>query len=280
MIAGRPAGVAIEAMAALLLATSFARATDPFEIQTYDGNANEQGAFGLELHTNVVARGVTTSDGPELAPNRVTHFTLEPSYGLFDWWELGLYLQAALLPDGSLDWAGAKVRSKFVTPPKWAGSPHVRLGANFELGLLPERFDKGRWAIEMRPIVAWESDRFLFAVNPNVDITLTQPELSLGPTFQPAAMALYQWKDRVSLGFEYYANFGPFTEPLPLAKQEHYLYEVVNLLTVEHMELNVGFGHGFTDASNAFVGKVIVGYTWGEKDADRLATALAPRRLR
>ncbi len=247
-----------------MLLPSVALATDPFEIQVYDGTANQKGAFGLELHVNSVFRGLRENNGPELAQNRVTHFTFEPSFGLTSWWELGMYLQAALLPDGSLDYAGIKFRSKFVSPPKW--HKRWRLGANFELGLLPERFDRGRYGIEIRPIAAWENDHWLFAVNPIVDLTVTRPDVEEGPAFQPAAMALYVFKDRVSLGLEYYANFGPFAKPLPLSKQEQYIYEVVNLLTIDHFELNIGFGQGLTESSNSFVAKTVLGYTWGEKD--------------
>lgn len=252
-----------------------AHATDPFEIQVYDGTANDPGAYGLELHTNSVWSGLKDANAPELPQHHVTHFTLEPSLGLFPWWELGLYLQSALLPDGSFDWAGVKLRSKFVTPPKW--SKHVRLGANFELGLLPERFDRGRWGVELRPIAAWENDHWLLAVNPIVDMTLTQPELSDGPSLQPAAMALYQFKDKVNLGLEWYASFGPFAAPYAWKKQEQYVYEVVNVLCIDHFELNIGFGQGLTESSNTFVAKTIVGYTWGEKDAPK--TAQVPTKL-
>jgi hypothetical protein len=246
-----------------------ARAVDPFEVQVYDGTANDPGAFGLELHVNSVWRGLKEQNGPELPQNRVTHFTLEPSIGVAKWWELGLYLQAGLLPDGSFDWAGIKLRSKFVTPPKW--HKHVRLGTNVELALLPEKFDRGRWGFELRPIAAWENDSWLLAINPIVDLTLTQPDLAEGPTFQPALMALYQFKDRVSLGIEYYANFGPFSRLYDWKKQEQYIYEVVNVLTIDHFELNIGFGQGLTESSNTFVAKTILGYTWGEKNEPKAA---------
>jgi hypothetical protein len=271
-------GVRLQAcvVASLLFVPSVAHAVDPFEIQVYDGNANDPGAYGLELHVNSVWRGLKDANGPELPQHHATHFTFEPSLGITPWWELGMYLQTALLPDGSLDWAGIKLRTKFVSPPKW--SKHTRLGLNFELGLLPERFDRGRWGVEIRPIVAWENDHWLLALNPIVDLTLTRPELDDGPSFQPAAMALYQWKDLVSIGFEYYANLGPIADLSPWQKQEQYVYEVVNVLSIEHFELNIGFGQGITDASNPFVAKTILGYTWGEPDK-AIARARVPMQI-
>lgn len=103
---------------------------------------------------------------------------------------------------------------------------------------------------------------WLFAANPIVGQPLTAPALGDGPNFQPAVLALHQWKP-VSVGLEYYGNLGAFSAGfLPVQKQEHYLYDVVNLHTIRRFELNLGFGHGLTEASNAFLAKLIVGYRW------------------
>src|SRR5207248_179826 len=146
----------VTAMIRLLVAASLlslpAAALDPFEIQVYDGTANSAGEPGLELHLNYVARGLRSSVSPELPPNRQAHATLEPSYGVTSFWELGGYLQGSLRPDGTFDYAGAKLRSKFVTPPGW--HEHLRLGINLELSLLPASYDRSRWGAEVRPNVA------------------------------------------------------------------------------------------------------------------------------
>src|ERR1700734_3499182 len=76
-----------------------ARAVDPFEIQVYDGTANAPGVPGLELHVNTVPIGLTTAPSPEYPQNHQTHFTFEPSLGLFPWWELGGYFEMALRGD-------------------------------------------------------------------------------------------------------------------------------------------------------------------------------------
>ena len=136
----------------VLLVSSPARATDPFEIQVYDGTANAPGVPGLELHVNRVMDGVKTFDGPQVPANHQTHFTLEPSLGLFPFWEIGGYIESSLLADGTFAYAGVKLRSKFVTPPDF--DAHVRLGLNVEVSLLPETFDRDRWGNELRPIAA------------------------------------------------------------------------------------------------------------------------------
>ena len=78
---------------------------------------------------------------------------------------------------------------------------------------------------------------------------------------------MFKIGELVSLGAEYYANLGAFSTGLvPLKQQEHYVYEVLNLLAVKHFELNFGVGEGLTGVSNTLIFKTILGYTW-ERDA-------------
>ena len=236
-----------------LLAVRTARAVDPFEIQVYDGAADAAGAAGLEVHLNGVVDGVASAPPPELAPNHMLHLTLEPSFGVTSIWEIGAYLQTALRADGVYDFAGVKVRSKLVTP-GWR--PHLRLGANVEVSYLPERYDKERWGGELRPIVAWESQRWLAAFNPILDFSLA----ATAPALEPAATVVFKVDDLFSFGLEYFAGLGPITGPDPWSRQQQILYEVVNLLAVRGLELNLGVGEGLTAASNALTVKAIVGY--------------------
>jgi hypothetical protein len=249
---------------ALAFVSRHAAALDPFEIQVYDGTANAPGTAGLELHVNRVFNGLTTGASPELPMNHQSHFTLEPSIGLTPFWELGGYFQTALRADGTFDYAGVKLRSKFVTPPHW--QPHLRLGVNLELSILPDTYDRGRWGGELRPIVAWENSLWLFAVNPIVDFSFAGPDASAGPTLQPAAMAKVKIADTVAVGLEYYADLGPIAGLAPVRDQAHYLYEAADLISIPHFELNVGVGEGLTGASNAVVAKMILGYVWEREE--------------
>jgi hypothetical protein len=251
---------ALGALAAVL-ASQPARAADPFEIQVYDGTANEPGHAGLELHTNYVARGLGDAP-PLLATDKVFHMTLEPSYGVLPWWELGGYFQTALRPDGTLDYAGVKLRSKFVTPESWSQEHGGwRFGMNWEVSRLPETYDADRWGGELRPIAAWEDERWAFAFNPIVSTPFAGEGFKKGPTLEPAVMGFVK-VGHAGLGLEYYSSLGPIASPLPLREQEHYLFEVFNLVGVEKLEVNFGVGEGLTDGSNGFVIKSIVGYSF------------------
>jgi hypothetical protein len=254
----------VSAVLRLLVAASLvalpAAALDPFEIQVYDGTANAAGEASLELHLNYVARGLRSSVAPELPPDHQAHVTLEPSYGVTSFWELGAYLQGSLRPDGSFDYAGAKLRSKLVTPPGW--HEHLRLGINLEVSLLPVAYDRSRWGTEVRPIIAWEDDRWIFAANPNFEMALTSPDRQEGPAFEPGAMAKLKLAG-IALGIEYYASLGPVRAFLPAARQQHYLFQTIDVLSWQGVELNAGVGEGLTGASNPVVFKTIVGYAFG-----------------
>jgi len=238
-----------------------ARALDAFEIQVYDGTANQPGELGLELHVNHVFDGQKTALPPEQPDNHRSTFTLEPSYGVFDFWELGGYLQSALTEDGSFSYAGAKLRSKFVTPPGW--SEHLRLGLNFEFSALPRRYDPDRYGGEIRPIVAWEDTAWLFAANPIVDLSFAGAGASEGPSFEPCAMAKRKLGP-VALGFEYYAGLGPFAHLRPWSEEEQYLYETVDVIAWPRAEIDFGVGEGLSRASDAWVAKLNVGYVWDD----------------
>ncbi|MGH7294007.1 MAG: hypothetical protein ACRELB_03690 [Polyangiaceae bacterium] len=235
-----------------------ARAGDPFEIQVYDGTADAQGVPGLELHVNDWATGNRDAAPPEAALHGQFHATLEPSFGLTPFWEVGAYLQGAVrADDGAVDWAGVKFRSKFVTPPSW--NARWRLGLNLELSYLPPTYDHDRWGSEVRPIVAWQDESWLFALNPIVDQSLAGSDASQGPSFQPA-LKVARTVGPVALGVEYYATLGPFTSILPWSQQQQQVFEVVDLLSVHSFELNAGVGEGLTQASAGLVFKLIVGY--------------------
>lgn len=245
---------------AVLIAPPAARAVDPFEIQVYDGTVADPGSIGAELHANTVAAGRRTSLPPELPAHHQSHFTLEVAYVITRWWEVGGYFQTAVLPDGSFEYAGDKLRTKLVVPER-AGSP-FHWGVNLEVARLPAAFDRNVWGAEIRPIATWSSGTgaIYASVNPIVDISLAGPDRGEAPSFEPAATIRYVRAGLLSVGLEYYASLGPIGGWLAARDQEHYLYEVIDVLRWKRVELNLGVGQGLTDASNDFVAKMILGY--------------------
>lgn len=250
--------------ALILFVARPASAFDPFEIQVYDGEASAPGEAGLELHANHVPLGQRTSAGPELPTHQRTNLTLEPSLGITKSWELGAYLQGSIGRSGAFDWAGYKLRTKFVTPPGWHS--HVRLGVNFELGQIPSKFNADTWNIEIRPIIAWEGESWHFAFNPNVAAPVAgcadESQCRI-PELEPAAMALKKFEGVLSTGFEYYGSLGPVNGMLPVSQQSHYVFAALNVLALEGWELNMGVGRGLTEASDTYIVKTIIGHAIG-----------------
>ena len=241
-----------------LLATSQAQALDAFEIQVYDGTADGPGQPGIELHANSVVSGQREAVPPELPSDHQTHLTLEPSLGITHWWEIGMYLQSTILPDGTLDYAGFKLRSKFVRP-GWP-SERLRWGVNLEISDLPPSYDRNRWGAEVRPILAYTTPagRLAFAFNPILDFDLAGATRGW-PSFEPALSALFVLDGLVSVGLEYYGDLGRVDQPSRAGAEQHYLFEVLNVLRWRRLELNFGVGEGLTAASNPFVVKMILG---------------------
>jgi hypothetical protein len=235
-----------------------AAALDRFEIQVYDGSADPPGTPGIELHANTVASGLRAADPPELPPNHQTHLTLEPSLGLLPWWEIGGYLQSTIRPDGGFDFAGVKLRSKFVRP----SADGVRLGVNLEVSAIPAAYERDRWGGEVRPIIAFSAatGRLAFAFNPILDFAFTSPAAGQGPSFEPALSAVYVAPGLLSVGVELYSDYGPLAHPVGWSAEQHYVFEVVNVLRWKRVELNAGVGEGLTAASNRLVVKVILGF--------------------
>jgi len=115
----------------------------------------------------------------------------------------------------------------------------VRFGANLEVSLLPQHYDRNRWGMELRPIAAYEDEHWLWRSTPS-SISRSRVPTTTGAMFQPAAMAVFKLIQFASVGVEYYGNLGPFSGFASGREQEHYIYEVFNLLAVSHIELNAG----------------------------------------
>jgi hypothetical protein len=236
----------------VLVAPRLARAQDQFEIQVYDAETAAPAETGVELHLNFVADGTA-------ATNHLTHFAMEPHLGLARWCEIGFYLQAAALPDGELDFAGAKLRGK-VRLPRRLAHDLIGLALNVELSYVPARYEPNVYGSELRPIADLRWRRLYAAVNPILSIDLGGP-LAGRPQMEPAAKIAVSLVENVAIGAEYYGALGPINGPLPGAQQVHRLF---GALDFSHrgpsvaIDLNLGVGYGLV-AGDRWIAKAIVG---------------------
>ena len=110
--------------------------------------------------------------------------------------------------------------------------------------------------------MAWHDERWLFVFNPILDQAFAGSDATLGPSFQPA-LKVARTVGPVALGFEYYATLGPLSAILPWREQEQQVFEVIDLVSVDRLEVNFGVGEGLTESSAGIVVKGIVGYEFG-----------------
>ncbi len=253
---------ALLAAAAASLPCAAALAQDRFEIQVYDADTAAPGTTGVESHINVVASGTQQGSAEgELPTDHVTHIALEPHLGVARWCEIGGYLQAALRPDGSMDYAGVKLRFKARLPRRY-GRDLIGLALNVELSIVPRTYESSVYGSEVRPIVDLRWRRLYASVNPIIGFDLAGAQAGL-PQLQPAAKLAVSMTTALALGAEYYGGYGPVTGLLPAAEQTHHLFAVLDYLhhIGGRLDLGVNFGVGYNlaGAGDQWVVKAIIG---------------------
>ncbi|MDB4966624.1 MAG: hypothetical protein JWN44_2313 [Myxococcales bacterium] len=221
------------ALAILVVICGLARAAaaqDAFEIQVYDSEIAPPAGTGLEIHLNHVAVGskVRSADG-QLPSDRVTHLTFEPHVGLARWCEAGAYLQTALRPDSSFDYAGVKLRWKAHIPRRRRG---FGFALNLEVASIPHRYETVAWGSEVRPIIDFEWKWLYASVNPILGFDFEGPDAGI-PHFGPAATVMVRAVEGWYMGVEYYAE----------VPDVHRLF-AVSTIVHKWFGLHVGAGYG------------------------------------
>jgi len=224
---------------AVLLCAAAARAQDSFEIQVYDVETAPPMTAGVEVHVNEFFHGTTeTSPAGELPTRHVAHLTLEPHLGLTKFLEAGVYLQSALRPDGTYDYAGTKLRLKGrLLEPAFGW---LRLALNGELSRIPADYEAPRWGGELRPILEARAGRLGLWLNPIVSFAFDE---GFHPELEPCAKAAWAFTDALSLGAEYYAGLGRIESFQPVGEQVHRGFGVLDFAT-RWLDLNFGVGAG------------------------------------
>lgn len=236
-----------------------AEAIDFYEIQIYDTATTPQGHLQLELHSNTVNSATGEAAKEALGPYQI-HETLEATYGLLRWLEIGQYLATAKLDHGNYEYAGARTKIHFGVPQTFDWP--VRLGANVELDYMRFAAEENPFALELRPIAEAHFGRLAIVGNFAFVDPFNGPGAHKGFQFSPSGKIEYDLCRWLSPALEYYGDMGAL-EALPaVARQQHFLVPAANLRLVDNLELNLGIGFGITRASNGTFLKSIVGWTF------------------
>lgn len=237
-----------------LLCAQVVRAA-PEEIQVYMDDMDHPGHFGLDLHNNYVFQGPKVDPAfPGILPSQGTYrFTPEFSYGITPDLEGGLYILSTVAPDGSLLVGGEKLRLKFIAPrpedQRWYW------GLNLEVGKVAHDYDPNPWNGELKGIWGYNGQRWIFAVNPNIDWTFSN-RVHAPPTMEIDTKLSYKLAEHFAFGAESYDEIGEL-KALGGAGQTHNIYGTIDT-DLRGWGLNLGLGWGMTRDSDGLVAKAIV----------------------
>lgn len=245
-------------LAVLLLMPLAAGAQDLFEIQVYPYDTVEPGDTMVELHSNFIPDGTTTSTGGLYPNNHQWHETVEITHGFTKYFETGVYLETApYVPGQGAKYAGWHVRPRFRLP-QYASFP-FHVSVSLEYAFNPAGFDPNSQTLEIRPIFERQRGRLYLSINPSMSVATKGPDAGSAPGFEPSVKVGWDFTKQVNAGIEYYAETGAVKHFDPWSDEHHIIFPAVDLNVSPDWELNFGVGRGLTGTSEHWILKAIVG---------------------
>jgi hypothetical protein len=240
----------------LALAEAPAHAIDFYEIEIYETETTPQGRFELELHSNTVSTATGSLAKSQIDPHQI-HETLEGTYGLLPWIEVGQYFCTAKLDNGNYEYAGSRTKMHFGIPQtnEWP----VKFAGNVELDYMRFAAEQNPMTLELRPIAESRFKKFTVVGNFAFEDPFSGPGAHKGFQFEPSGEIEYDLTRWVTPALEYYGDMGALEAMPGVQKQQHFVVPAANLNIIDRLELNFGVGFGLTRASNGVFLKSIVG---------------------
>ena len=232
----------------------------PEEIVIFDDEFEKPGEFGYELHFNY-ARGRRTPDYPgEQPPHGILRVMPEVAYGLSEKWNLGVHMpmsHSTVTGMNSID--GFKVRLTYLNTTTVPNGNYF-YGFNTELNYLEPRLSEHRYVLELRGILGMRRGDWLFAVNPIFNRPLNYvPGVDNHFNFDLFAKAMKKVRENVSVGVEHYLEMGE-VETLRIGSTSGQItYGIVEFETKSHYNIHLGVGRGWTDPTDHWVYKAMIG---------------------
>jgi hypothetical protein len=246
-------------LAATLAGARPSHAIDFYEIQIYDTDTTPAGHLTLELHSNTTS----TATGP-LAKSQMDvhqiHETLEGTFGVLRWLEVGQYFATAKLSNGDYEYSGSRTKVHFGIPQTFEWP--VQFGGNIELDYMRFAAEENPMTLELRPIAGASYKGFRLVGNFAFVKPFSGPQTHRGFQFDPSGELVYDLNRWVSPAVEYYGDMGPIQPLAKVDEQQHFIVPALNFHFIPQLELNLGVGIGLTRASNGIFLKSIVGWTF------------------
>ena len=237
----------LAAAASLAIGAHAIAAPHEIEVET-DGIAGVR-EHALTLHANVARPGKNDSD----REHRVVRVMPEYAYGFARHWQVALQLPTSHVA-GDFQGNGARVEVKYVAPHDEEQGLYWGAAANLAYSkALP---DMGLWTLALTPIVGARAGPWHFALNPGLSLRLSGSQREV--EFAPAALAMVEVGGGHQVGIEYYSALGALKRFLPGEERTHLAFAAWSYESAG-VDVNVGVGRGFTDGSDSWVFKMILG---------------------
>jgi len=246
------------ALLPLLLRSAPCNGANQDEIQVYDDSINKPGEFGLEIHLNTTAEGRDFANYPdEITNDHGFRYTYEFSFGITKEIEAGLYADTQTDGSGTFYFVGEKVRVKWIPLKADEKDGGFFAGMNWEYSTVGYRFSESPEVLELRGIMGWRNEDWLFAVNPVWDWNVSPNFFSIDPEFTASFKLTHKVVEGLFAGIEYYGDLGAVAHIAPLEQEDQRLYAVVDV-DMKPYVFNFGVGYGFTRQADAWTIKAII----------------------
>jgi hypothetical protein len=226
------------------------------EIQVYNAVIAAPGVFNLTLHDNFTPDGRTTAAFPGgIVPNHTLNGVPEWAYGVFDWFEAGLYLPLySISGNGASIYNGFKLRTLFVKPD--AANQFFFYGVNFEFSRNTAHWDPSPNTQEIRPIIGWHLGSYDVIINPILDNSWKGFSRL---DFAPETRLAYNFNKTWAIAAEEYDDLGPLRKLNSGSQQQHQLFGVFDY-GGKAWSIEGGVGIGLTEATDHLVLKLILSH--------------------
>jgi hypothetical protein len=238
-----------------------------YEIQVYGSETVPPQSLMVELHSNFTANGQKQASDGLYPTNHQVHETLELTAGINSWSEIGFYVFTSEQNGHGVQWVGDHIRPRVKVPDSWGWPVGVSLST--EIGYQRSVYSSDTWTWEIRPIIDKTIGRWYFSINPALERTLHGPDAHSGYGFAPAVKISYDFTRVISGGIEYYADYGPLGDFVPIHEQQQQAFLVTDLNVSPLWEINFGVGIGATGSTDHLIIKAILGrrFEWGKRPA-------------
>src|SRR5260221_9031959 len=142
-------------------------AQEGYEYEVYSTRIAVPRAGALELHTNFVPTGPTSSESELASSDRAVRSSLEFSHGINRWLEGSFYFVGGVFRGMGAEYVGNRVRLTAVAPLTW--NLPVDLGVSQVVGYARRRFSEHRWMYEISPIIGKTFGRVSLVANPPLE---------------------------------------------------------------------------------------------------------------